>query len=115
MTSDTPITPKTNRGLTPRRRTIFSVMGIALVMSLLRAGFATAISDKAPTNDIITNKYQSMHRVDCLSDTQQSPPIRVSCPHSGGYGYDQDMDRTACITQCGISVKRIMPGTYLAR
>jgi hypothetical protein len=116
MTPDTLIPSKTARGPTSRRRTIFSIMGIALVACILFTGFAAAaVTDNTQLNSIFTTKYLSTHRVNCLSDTQQFPPIMVICPNSGGYGFNYDLDRTACIATYGTSVTRVIQGICLAQ
>lgn len=104
------------KGRESHRKTIFSILGVALLMSILFAGFAQAAdNNNALVSVLMEDKIPTSHIVNCQSEKGGFPPLVVDCPHSGGYGYSEKLDREACVSNYGTSVTRVIAGICLAR
>lgn len=89
MTQNTAIKP------TNKKTKIFSIMGAALLMTCLFAGFAQA-ADNDNGMDNSGKVYKTYHYVSCQSNGHQLGIIPVDCTHWGKNGYDHTKDLESC-------------------
>ena len=115
MTTNTTTTPTAAKGREARRKTIFSFIGITLLLSFLVFGFAQGAGNSIePVYNSINDDRLSKHYVECYSDSGLSGTAIVECPFEGEYGFDIEKDLEACapyykfganyarpLTQCG--------------
>lgn len=93
MTTNTTIKSNTNK------TKIFSIMGAALLMTCLFAGFAQAADNSNVQQAQDTCFWKGVHEVQCNGQTGVLGVIQVRCPNNGPGGHTQDADLQACVNR----------------
>lgn len=105
MTPDT-TTPATSKVRTSHRKTIFSLMGITLLLTCLFIGFAHGDgNDIAPVSDdtkLPPQNPATQRIVYCDADTQQTGFISVEC--TSGNTLEKATDSHACVPRYGSTI-----------
>ncbi len=108
-----PPTEATTKERKSHRKTIFSLMGITLLMTCMFVGFAYgAGNDKAQGCDTPTCEIPSNHIISCNSaDGTVLGYVLTECPFSGVNGFDKANDLRACQQLHGTAVTHTVPMT----
>ncbi|MDO9326562.1 MAG: hypothetical protein Q7T80_16550 [Methanoregula sp.] len=113
MTINTTPTPAAAKGRESRRKTIFSMMGITLLLALLVVSFAQAAgNDNLPVCDSMKGDVPREHIISCTSsDGSELGLVILECPFGGVNGFDTTKDLQACVQFYGTSVTLATPVT----
>ena len=78
---------------------IFSIMGAALLMTCLFAGFAQAADNSNVQQAPGMFFWKGVHDVQCNGENVVLGVIQVRCPNYGAGGHTQDADLQACVNR----------------
>jgi hypothetical protein len=109
----TPPTAATSKERKSPRKTIFSLVGITLLMTCMFVGFAYgAGTDKTQGCDTPTCEMPSNHIISCNSaDGAVLGYVLTECPFCGENGFDKANDLQACQQFHGTAVSFTEPMT----
>ncbi|MDP3562882.1 MAG: hypothetical protein Q8R70_00175 [Methanoregula sp.] len=111
MTTNRTTTPNAAMGREFPRSTIFTLIGITLILAFLVVGFAHGAGDSnTPVCDSLNGEAPSEHIISCISsDGKELGMVLTECPFCGENGFDKANDLRACQQFHGIAVTHTEP------